>query len=195
MNKFLVIILVLFSFISVQAQQFECPKLFEDARKWNEIKGSDTKRALEIKNKGLYQMDANGSFQYVYILTTTDSLNIQTLRKLGFDYISRYFNINNAIRANMETNSPEDGVIFQGLFQKLGDFNSAFEYNQVDANVYFDIRFKPNRIRFSITIQSYRVTKISSLSMSDFKQIYVSDCFPINEKSDHKNSYAKAFIK
>ena len=54
-----------------QAQTFECPKVFEDAKIWNSVKGSDTKRAVELKDKGIYKMDVNGSFEYVYIMTET----------------------------------------------------------------------------------------------------------------------------
>ncbi len=192
--KQIIVTLMLAFGIQAQAQQFDCPKLFEDAKLWNTVKGSNTKRAEEIKDKGLYKMDVNGSFEYVYIMNTKDSLNIPTMRKIGFDFISRYFNVSNATRADMETNSPDDGVVFKGLFTKIGGYNSGFEYNQVDANVYIDIRFKPNRVRFSITVQDYKVLKLSSVTSSNFKQVYVSDCFPINPKSDHKKSYAMAFI-
>ena len=86
-----ILLLCLFSNITV-AQTFECPKVFEDAKVWNSVKGSDTKRAVELKDKGIYKMDVNGSFEYVYIMTTTDSLSIPTMRKIGFDFIARHFN-------------------------------------------------------------------------------------------------------
>ncbi len=192
-KSFFLLLLFIIS-TQIHAQKFECPKLFEDAKLWNSIKGNDTKRALELKDKGFYKMDVNGSFEYVYIMETTDSLNINTLRKIGFDFIMHYFNINNASRANMETNSPVDAVIFQGSFPKIGGFESGFESNRVDADVLFDIRFKPNRVRFAIKVQKYKVVKLSSITLSSFKQVYVSDCFPIKEDSDHKKSYAMAFL-
>lgn len=194
MKKCLIVLSLMILTIGTHAQKFECPKLFEDAKLWNSITGNDTKRALGIKDKGFYKMDVNGSFEYVYIMETTDSLNVNTLRKIGFDFIVHYFNVNNASRADMETNSPSDAVIFQGVFPKIGGFNSGFEQNQVDANVYFDIRFKPNRVRFAIKVMDYKVLKLSSITLSSFKQVYVSNCFPINEKSDHKKSYAMAFL-
>ena len=39
--------------VTTTAQTFECPKVFEDAKQWNSVKGSDTKRAIELKDKGL----------------------------------------------------------------------------------------------------------------------------------------------
>ena len=180
--------------LHVQAQTFKCPKIFEDAKIWNSVKGSDTKRAIELKNKGIYKMDVNGSFEYVYIMTTTDSVSIPTMRKIGFDFIARYFNVSNATRADIETSSPENGIFFKGFIPKIGSFNSGFEYNQVDASIYLDIRFKPNRVRFAIKVEDYKVLKLSSVTVSGTKQVYVSDCFPIKEDSDHKKSYAMAFL-
>lgn len=105
--------------LQAQAQTFECPKVFEDAKVWNSVKGSDTKRAVELKDKGIYKMDVNGSFEYVYIMTTTDSLSIPTMRKIGFDFIARHFNVSNATRADIETSSPDDGIIFKGFIPWL----------------------------------------------------------------------------
>ena len=171
MSSIIVMLTVLLcsSNIDALAQTFECPKVFEDAKVWNSVKGSDAKRAVELKDKGIYKMDVNGSFEYVYIMTTTDSLSIPTMRKIGFDFIARHFNVSNATRADIETSSPDDGIIFKGFIPKIGGYNSGFEYNQVDASIYLDIR-------------------------SSSKQVYVSDCFPINENSDHKKSYAMAFL-
>ena len=196
MSSIIVMLTVLLcsSNIDALAQTFECPKVFEDAKVWNSVKGSDTKRAVELKDKGIYKMDVNGSFEYVYIMTTTDSLSISTMRKIGFDFIARHFNVSNATRADIETSSPDDGIIFKGFIPKIGGYNSGFEYNQVDASIYLDIRFKPNRVRFAIKVEDYKVLKLSSVTVSSSKQVYVSDCFPINENSDHKKSYAMAFL-
>lgn len=68
-------------------------------------------------------------------------------------------------------------------------------YNKINANIIFDIRFKPNRIRFSVKIQDYQVIKTGSKGqLLQNKQVYVNNCFPLNPESDHKKSYAMAFI-
>ena len=64
------------------------------------------------------------------------------------------------------------------------------EYNKINANVHFDIRFKPNRIRFSVKIQEYQVLKSSGGALVENRMVYVKDCFPINPNSDHKKSYS-----
>lgn len=165
--------------LHVQAQTFKCPKIFEDAKIWNSVKGSDTKRAIELKNKGIYKMDVNGSFEYVYIMTTTDSVSIPTMRKIGFDFIARYFNVSNATRADIETSSPENGIFFKGFIPKIGSFNSGFEYNQVDASIYLDIRFKPNRVRFAIKVEDYKVLKRSSVTVSGTKKFMYRTVSPL----------------
>ncbi len=202
--------------LQIVSQTFTCEKLAKDIVTWNELeqkttdaKGFDddmmyvpTKKkepaalpwAKAVMDAGLYSVDANGSIEYVYIIQVADSQNIATLRKITFDYLAYNFNINNQTQASIETNSPKDGVIFTGILNELGGYNSGFEYNRVDADIKFDIRFKPNRIRFSVKIVDYKVLKLSSVTLSNFKQVYVKDCYPFNKKSDHKKSYAMSFV-
>lgn len=181
--------------ISANAQVYTCEQLQKDIQSWNTLKTSNnTKWATAIMNKGMYKTNVDGSFEYVYIFQTTDSVDIPTLRKIGFDYIEYVFNIDNSTRANIETNSPQDGVIFKGKVTGVGEFVGLGEYNKINANVYFDIRFKPNRIRFSIKVQEYQVLKTSGAALVQNRIVYVKDCFPINQKSDHKKSYAMAFV-
>ena len=189
------IILMLFVCISGNAQVYSCEQLQKDIQSWNTLKNSNnTKWATAIMNKGMYKTNIDGSFEYVYIFQTTDSVDIPTLRKIGFDYIEYVFNIDNSTRANIETNSPQDGVIFKGKVTGVGEFFGFGEYNRINANVYFDIRFKPNRIRFSVKVQEYQVLKTSGAALVQNRIVYVKDCFPINQKSDHKKSYAMAFV-
>ena len=69
--------------ISTKAQVYTCEQLQEDIKSWNKLKNSNnTKWALAIRDKGMYKTNADGSFEYVYILQTTDSVNIPTLSTL-----------------------------------------------------------------------------------------------------------------
>lgn len=61
---------------------------------WNSIKNKDNiKWANAIKDKELYKQNADGSLEYTYILNSTDSTDIATLRNIGFNYIGYYFNV------------------------------------------------------------------------------------------------------
>ena len=187
--------LMLLMGMSAKAQVYTCEQLQEDIKSWNTLKNSsNTKWATAIRDKGMYKTNADGSFEYVYILNTKDSVDIPTLRKIGFDFIEYVFNTTNSTRADMETNSPEDGVIYKGKVTGVGEFVGFGEYNKINANIHFDIRFKPNRIRFSVKIQEYQVLKTSGAALVENRMVYVKDCFPINENSDHKKSYAMAFV-
>lgn len=196
MKTFLTTLLMLIS-ASMFSQNFVCEKLSADIKAWNELtnKKDNVKWANAIKNANLYKQNADGSFEYVYILTTTDSVDIKTLRNISFNYIGYYFpNLTNALMADMQTNSPEDGVVFKGRFSDLGSFTGLTEVNKIHGNVVFDIRFKPNRIRFSIKIQNYQVIKATSHGIAENYTTYVNNCYPLNPDSNHKKSYAMAFI-
>lgn len=197
LKKFFLIIMVLCLHHSNSlAQQFTCEKLNQDIAAWNSIvnKKSETKWANDIKDHGFYQQNADGSFEYVYIMNCTDSVDIATLRNISFNFIGYYFNMNNASRADMEANSPENGLIYQGKLPKVGEYNSILEYNKINTNVKFDIRFKENRIRFSARIESYQVIKIVDNTIVQNYQQYVKTTYPLNQNSDHKKSFANAFI-
>lgn len=182
---------------SIFSQQFQCEKMHDDIKKWNEIKQpkNNTKWANAIVSNKLFQQNSDGSLEYVYIFNSTDSFNIETIRKISFDFIGYEFpNLDNATRADMQTNSPKNGLIFKGKILKLGIFNGMMEVNQIHGNVLFDIRFKPNRIRFSIKIQNYQVVKANSAGLAENYIEYINKCFPLNQESNHKKSFAMAFI-
>ena len=182
--------------MGAKSQVYTCVQLKEDIQSWNELKNNNnTKWAIAIKEKGLYKQNADGSFEYTYIMTTSDSVDIKTLRNISINYITYYFDMNNETRAAFETNSPENGVLFTGMIPGVGVYGGFADYNKINANIIFDIRFKPNRIRFSVKIQDYQVIKTGSKGqLLQNKQVHVNNCFPLNSESDHKKSYAMAFI-
>lgn len=188
-------ILMIVVYSTAIAQVYTCEQLVKDINSWNAIKNSnETKWAVAIRDNGIYKTNADGSFEYVYIFNTTANVDIPTLRKIAFDFISYNFHIDNAMRADMETNSPPNGLIYKGMLLGVGSFNSVIESNQINAYINFDIRFKPDRIRFSVKIQEYQVIKTSKGQVVENHFAYVKNCFPLNEDSRHKKSYAKAFI-
>lgn len=195
MKRYLLILSLICS--CAYGQKYSCVQLTNDLATWNDSKMKNTTDwALAIKEKGLYKQNVDGSFEYVYILSTDDSIDVKVLRRIGFNYISYYFKIDNTVRAAMETNSPADGVFFQGKLNNVGVFPGFGMTNHVNANIYFDIRFKPNRIRFSVKIQDYQVlvTDNKSGAILENRQVFVSNCFPLNEDSKHKKSFAMAFV-
>ncbi|MBO5252061.1 MAG: hypothetical protein J6B31_08760 [Bacteroidaceae bacterium] len=196
MNKLIFFFCFNFIYLNLYAQQYICDKLKEDIEAWNACtnKNNTTKWAIAILEQGAFKQNADGSFEYVYILSANDSVNIKTLRDISFNFIALNFNTDNALRADMETNSPDDGLIFQGKLVGLGDYSGFATYNKINGNVYFDIRFKPNRVRFSVKIQDYQVIKYFDGALVENYSALVKDCFPINEESNHKKSFAMAFI-
>lgn len=181
--------------LSGKAQVFTCEQIQKDVDSWNLIKKSNNvKWAESIRDNELYKTDADGSLEYIYILTTTDSVDISTLRKIGFEYIQYYFNTNNSILADMESNSPSDGVIFTGYISKVGEHSGLGTYNRINASVRFDIRFKPDRVRFSVKIQHYQVIKTTAQGVLQNDIVSLRNCFPINPNSEHKKSFSMAFI-
>ena len=200
MKRTFITLLFLVCFTLCKAQlSFSCNQILVDTGKWNEIaaanKKDNVKWANAIKDAGTYKLNADGSLEYVYIIEASDSVDMKLLREKSFDYICYYFKMDNESRANMVTNSEGDGVFFKGKFLNIGEFDAFVATNHIHANMTFNIKFKPNRIRFSIKIEDYQVLKISSKGqVFENRNVYLSTTFPLNENSDHKKSYAMAFI-
>jgi len=196
MKKIFYLTLMLISSITTTAQNFSCEKLVKDINIWNSFtQNNNTKWANEIKDNRLYKQNADGSFEYVYIFNCNDSLDIKTLRNISFNYISYYFHVDNATRADMETNSPDNNVYFKGKIKGLGEFIGFGEFNKINGNIIFDIRIKPNRIRFSVKIQDYHIIKTGyDGQIYENYTEYVNKCYPLNPNSNHKKSYAMAFV-
>ncbi len=195
MNRFTILLCINFISIVLYGQQYTCEKLHADIRAWNSCtNNNNTKWAKAILEQNAFEQNADGSFEYVYILNTSDSININTLRNLTFNYIGLNFNIDNSVRADMETNSPDNGVIFQGKLIGIGEYTGFAEYNKINGNIHFDIRFKPNRIRFSVKVQDYQVIKYFDGILVENYTTLVKDTFPLNPDSNHKKSFAMAFI-
>lgn len=195
MNRIVLFLCFYFISVIIYAQEYTCEKLKEDITAWNACtNNNNTKWAKAILEQGAFKQNVDGSFEYVYIMNTEDSVDIKALRNISFNYIGLNFNIDNAVRADMETNSPDNGVIFQGKLIGIGEFVGFGEYNKINGNVHFDIRFKPNRVRFSVKIQDYQVLKYIDGTLVQNYIALVKDTFPLNPDSNHKKSYAMAFI-
>lgn len=195
-KRFLSLLMVLLAgIITLSAQKFSCPKLQVDIASWNKIKSDDNvKWANAIKEKGFYNQNADGSLEYTYIIQSTDTLDLETIRQMTFDYIGLKFpNMSNSTWADMVNNSPKDGVFYIGKIPNIGSYSGLYSATNINANITYDIRFKPNRIRFSAKIQSYQIVS-GKMGSYDYQTEYVSQCYPLNEKSGHKKSYSMAFI-
>lgn len=196
MKKLLFSILVSCLMIPVFSQEYICPQITEDINKWNAIKNpnNNTKWAKAIRQNNLYTLSEDGGLEYVYILQCDQDVDIEVLRQLSFDYVMHYFNMDNGARADMIANSTETSVYFKGKLNRIGSYVGFGEYNCINADIVFDIRFKPNRIRFSAKILDYRVIKTSGASVLEDRVVVIKNTYPLFDLSDHKKSFAMAFI-
>lgn len=194
--KKLLFLLFLCTHLSSCAQKFTCPELKKDISEWNKVKKSSNFQewANEIKDKRLYKQNATGALEYAYVISTTSHVEMNILRELALDYLCRYFKINNSMRASIDRNSPKDRILFTASIPELAIFYTLIDENRVDSKVDFDIRFRENRVRFCVKIEKFHIKQISSKKVYEDKMVHVRNAYPLNRKSDHKDSYSKAFI-
>lgn len=180
--------------LTAMAQTFSCPDINADKEKWISAKIEPySDWAVKIANEGIYKKDSTGNIEYVYIITSSDTFNIKKVRSISMNFLAEHFTLDNAAKAAIETNSTDTELIFTGKFPRVGEYSGADD-SYINAIPVFDIKFKPNRIRFSIKIQYYQVLKYSLGILTENYTASIPTCFPLNPKSAHKKSFAKAFI-
>ncbi len=194
--KKLIFLLLFVACTVAKAQTFSCPELKKDIAAWNKLEKSSNYQewAQDIYDNKLYKQGSTGGIEYTYVITSNANISMQSLRELTLDYLSVYFKITSQMRAGISSRNAPDQILFTGSINKLATFYSLFEENYVDAKINFDIRFRENRIRFNVRIDDYHVRQTSDGKILQDKVVHVRNTFPLYRKSDHKDSYSRAFI-
>lgn len=142
--------------ISSLGQQFTCPEIQQTVDNWNEFRDGfandiDAWAKGVVANK-MYRVNAKNQLEYDYIIWSKDTFDIALVRDLTIDYICEAYKVNNITRTTLVQGCTDRSVYFVGYYQMLsyGDvFLSRYYY---DAEAIFNIKFKENRIRFTITV-------------------------------------------
>ena len=195
MRKQILLLLLLISSVA-SAQQFTCADLLNDIRVWNQHQQPENylEWAKDVKANQLYHTNTTGALEYVYVMTADRDVDIDVMRELALDFLCTHFKISKHLRADIARKSPGDAILFTGNISKIGTFYSLTDENYIDTQIYFDIRFKNNRVRLKTTIENFHVIKTSDRRVLENKLVHVKDAYPLNKYSDHKDSYSRAFI-
>lgn len=196
MKRLCLLFLLLCGSAALMAQRFSCPELIQDIRTWNEYQQPNNylEWARSVKADHVYKTNAAGALEYVYVMTADRDVDLNAMCELALDYLAAQFKVSAQLRAEIARRSPTDAIFFTGLLKKIGTFYSLTDENYIDTQIQFDIRFKSNRIRFKVTIAEFRVVQTSDRRITQDKTVRVKDAYPLNKRSDHKDSYSKAFL-
>lgn len=75
----------------------------------------------------------------------------------------------------------------------VGQHAGFYSFTTINAAVKIFVEIKENRIRVTSKVSHYNLGSASIGSVESGMKL-IGDCFPFNEKGDHKDSYAMAYI-
>jgi len=214
-KAFLSLAAMLFMSINSYPQLFTCSEIPTDSA-WNAmltpkigekyervLKGGKKKmvkatiadQAYELKERKQYKTNDKGEIEYVYIFRTEGNYDVTLLRDIVLNMLYEGSHLSNEEQKNILLNSPKDGLKFvrrESDFVVIGQGSSKC---WLDAKIHYDIRFKPNRIRFSVTIDD-RYDYYSNASYTGSHYLYrMSEKFPFDElKSYNRPDWDSPFL-
>lgn len=216
MKKFLFLLAVtITASVGSYSQGFTCPEIPTDSA-WNAmltpkigekyervLKGGKKKtvkatiadQAYALKESKQYKTNDKGEIEYVYIFRTEGNYDVTLLRDIVLNLLYEGGRLSDEEQKNIVLNSPADGLKFvrrESDFAVIGEGSSKC---WLDAKVHFDIRFKPNRIRFSVTIDDW-YDYYSNASYTGSHYLYrMSTKFPFDElKSYNRPDWDSPFL-
>lgn len=140
-------------------EQFSCDKIVSTFEHWNMFYQRHGAKidtwARAIADSTEFRLNKEGQLEYDYVINSSDTLDFLSLKDVTINFICEYFNINNTLRSELVQGSTDRSVFFKGRFSKLAYVDIFLSRYYYDANVTFNVKFKEDRVRFTITIPSF----------------------------------------
>lgn len=194
---FAILALIAFSIDGFAQDKWSCQALTDDIAKWNKAMnspiGKNNKKAAAVLSK-TFGLNSSGRLSVDYIIHCTDSIGENRIMNAVEAWLGELFP--NADNSLLASNKNENSVIVRGMtLGKVGEAEDVFSVSRVNATFEIEVYVKVNRVRVIMRANQYKVVKYTDGEMTQNYTTAMSDTYPFNLKSNHKNSYAMAYIK
>lgn len=141
---------------------FSCESLKKDVDKWNSLSAASCEAwAMLAKDSSCYRFNSDGWLEYEYIIKADQSYDVDEMANATLDYLSKQFNIVSANKADMGNrdnlyNKNTKTVYFKGVVNKMSNLQLMMSAYWVSVDVVFNVRFKEDRIKFTVGIPYYK---------------------------------------
>lgn len=189
--------LVFVSFAASSQNLWSCQSLSSDISKWNEIKtpfGSKNKKAATALCT-TFGLNNSGKLSVDYVIQCEDSIGEEKIMNSVEAWLAELFpKADNSIIAS---NKNDHSVVVRGMSMgKVGEALDFVSMNTIRAAFEIEVYVKVNRVRVIMRSNEYKVTKTSNSNGAILERYStaMANAFPFNQKSDHKDSYAMAYL-
>lgn len=196
-RMFLLLSLAMISLSASSQNKWSCESLAKDIAKWNEVKS-----AAGTKNKKTatalvqyFGLNNSGKLSVDYVIQCEDSIGEEKIMNSVEAWLAELFpKADNSIIAS---NKNDHSVVVRGMSMgKVGEALDFISMNTIRAAFEIEVYVKVNRVRVIMRSNEYKVTKTSNSNgaLLERYSTAMANAFPFNQKSDHKDSYAMAYL-
>lgn len=197
MNKIIILLSLLTISLFVKGQnlaQFNSESFTSDLLKFNSLaKKNMGSKKWSTELIKLFPLDENNCIHYKYDIFYADS---EISKKFVFDksliWVNQNFDVTHG--ATITADTTNYSIIAIGQWGSVGQ-HYGLGATIIHVPMKMRIRIQQNKLTVEIKVQNYRMGSMNLYGKGiESALVAVSSVYPLNQKSDHKDSYAMAFI-
>lgn len=187
----LLFICLLFICTTAFSQSYTCPQFEQDLASWQSLakkyKKNGNKTWAKMASQ-TFKLNQDKCIEYKYIIQGKDSFNIADMEDYLANWIQLEFRNSQPFVDKINHNIEVKGIL-RGVGRHIGFYSATTINSELTAN----ITLKEDRMRIVVKIPHY-ILGAANLGGIESQTKIIGDCYPFNEKGDHKDSYAMAYI-
>ena len=191
------IILAITAFLSMMssicsAQNiFNCEQFKEDTLAWQKIARSEPNSNWEraTAESEFFKVDKYGGITCNYIISANISTDIDKIRDLTRLWFQKRLSRNSLVSFDKDKDTFSTFINFSGVGYATSIGSGAYINSPADLC----ISLKKDSIIFRMNVPHYNIGMCDFLS-SKFENKYISECYPFNQRSGHKESFSRAYL-
>lgn len=186
----LFIALLLFSIASI-AQNFECQELTSKLSRWNKTKSGNNKSWAKVAFKQ-FPLNKDGDIYYKYTVLNPSKKTIKEMMEMSKGFLKS--NLNQDKGAEVKIDTVTNICYGEGKWANVGEVIGFYNSTIINAEIKIRIKVFADSLTFETKVPHYILGSFNLMKGTDSDLVSPGDVFPLKQDSDHKESYAQAFI-
>jgi len=192
MKKAILFVAMILISISSVAQKFESKEFLNNQARWNKTAERSNKSWSKSAVKQ-FPLDADGDIYYKYTVSNTCNKTIKDMMELSKGFLKSILNLDKGAELKIDT---VDNICYgEGKWTNVGQVMGLYNATTIHAELKIRIRVFTDSLTFETKVPHYILGAVDLMkSGTESNLVSPGSVFPSNLSSNHKDSYAQAFI-
>lgn len=192
MRKIILLVAMLLISIASVAQKFECMDFVSKLSKWNNTEVSGNKRWAKEAIKE-FPLNVDGDIYYKYAVTNGLNKTTKEMIEISNGFLKSILNLDKGAEIKVDT---INNICYgEGKWANVGQVTGLYNATIIHAELKIRIKVYKDSLTFEIKVPHYILGAFDLFKNgTESNLISPINVFPSNLDSDHKDSYAQAFI-